>query len=434
MRSPSLDAARARVRRVRFSATPVDAWPVLIGTKLARTRLGRRLVDSVQRRAANAHGPAGIVKLPPRRTRREGGRNVLFVSHCDFTGNSAFHVYAIATELERLGWDPAIAVPRNPRGVRDLGRPRFQAMSYREAGRGGVRFPDGHGPDLVHAFTPREHVRNLTLAVVGRYHCAYVIHLEDSETAVQEAVVGGYDATAVSEFVAGAAGMTVVIDRLLELKPPSMSGVVMWPGYDEAIDRPGRPREQIRADIGLRLNEVAVVYPGNVHEANLGEVASLYEAVREARSERPEVILVKSGWNVVASGRLPRLGAGVRDLGWIGRRRVPELLHAADILVQPGSPGQFNDYRFPSKLPEFLASRRPVVLPRTNIGLNLQDGVEAVLLDRGDAKEMEAKIAILADDAELRTRLGEGGRAFARRELQWSTNVREVVRLYEEIG
>jgi glycosyltransferase involved in cell wall biosynthesis len=432
VRRLTLDAARANLRRARFSATPIDAWPVLVGTKLMQTHVGRILVGAVQRRGATAHRPVSVVQ--PMQPRRPGGKNVLFVSHCDFTGNSAFHVYAMATELERIGWSPAIAVPRNARGVRDLGKPGFQALTFKNAHRGQVRFPDGQGPDLVHAFTPREHVRNLTLSLVGRYRCPYVIHLEDSEIAVQDAVVGGYDANSASRFVEGAAGMSVVIDRLLEFKPASMPGVVVWPGYDEAIDRPGRARDEIRDDIGLAPNEVAVVYPGNVHKVNLDEVASLYEAIGALRRRRPEVVLVKSGWNRVDPGRLPQLGRGIRDLGWISRRRVPELLRAADVLVQPGAPGDFNDYRFPSKLPEFLASGRPVVLPRTNIGLHLQDGVDALLLDRGDADEMEEKVATLAEDPELRQRLGEGGRAFAHRALQWSTNVGEVVRLYDEIG
>jgi glycosyltransferase involved in cell wall biosynthesis len=409
--------------------TPVDAWPVLAGTKLVQTRIGARVVRALQRRAATAHRPqiVAIRTVAP----RPDGRNVLLVSHCDFTGNSAYHVYAIASELERLGWSPAIAVPRNARGVRDLGRPHFHTLSYRDADAGRVRFPDGRGPDLVHAFTPREHVRNVTLAVVERYGCSYVVHLEDSETAVQSAVVGEFDAGAVSSFVEGAVGMTVIVDRLLELKPSSVPGVVVWPGYDEAIDRPGRPRAAIRRDVGLVDEQVAIVYPGNIHEANLEEVTGLYEAVGNLRRRLPNVVLVKSGWNRVASGRLPRLGSGVIDLGWISRRRVLELLRAADVLVQPGAPGPFNDYRFPSKLPEFLASGRPVMLPRANVGLHVRDGVEALLLERGDATEIEEKTVALLGDPALRQRVGEGGRAFAHRKLQWSTNVHAVASLYE---
>jgi glycosyltransferase involved in cell wall biosynthesis len=429
----SFDALRARLRRARFARTPIDAWPVLVGTKLVQTRGGAKLVEAFQRRAAAARGRE-TVAIRHVSIRRDGGRNVLFVSHCDFTGNSAYHVYAIASELERLGWSPAITVPRNARGVRDLGRPRFHTLSYRDANAGRVRFPDGRGPDIVHAFTPREHVRNVTLAALERYGCRYVVHLEDSETAVQSAVVGGFDAGAVSSFVEGAAGMTVIVDRLLELKPESMPGVVVWPGYDDAIDRPGRSRSAIRRDIGLTDNQVAIVYPGNIHEANLAEVTDLYEAVETLRRRLSNVVLVKSGWNRVASGRLPRLASGVIDLGWISRRRVPELLRAADVLVQPGAPGPFNDYRFPSKLPEFLASGQPVVLPRTNIGLHLVDGAEAVLLERGDAAEIGEKTTALLGDPALRGRIGEGGRAFAHEKLRWATNVHQVVRLYEQVA
>src|SRR5438128_1742896 len=85
--------------------------------------------------------------------------NVLFVSHCEFTGNSAFHVLAVANQLKARGLSPAICVPAHPEGVDDVGRPPFPVLSYDVAERKGIRFPDGRGPDLVHAFTPREHVR-----------------------------------------------------------------------------------------------------------------------------------------------------------------------------------------------------------------------------------------------------------------------------------
>ncbi len=368
-----------------------------------------------------------------RQARRDRGRNVLLVSHCDFTGNSAFHVYAIASELNRLGWSPAIAVPRNPGGVRELGRPRFPVVSYDDVEREQFGFPDGAGPDLTHVFTPRAPVRSLTLAMARRRGTPYVLHLEDNELAVQAAVADDHDAKAGTEFIKAAAGMTVLIERLLEFKPAAIPGVVVWPGYEPAIDLPGRGRDTIRDDIGLDASELALVYCGNVHEANLDEVASLYEAITLLRKGGIRVVLVRSGWTHTTTRKLPKLRSGLRDLGWISRRRVPELLIAADILVQPGSPGPFNDYRFPSKVPDFLASGRPVVLPRTNIGLHLRDGVDALLLEKGGPGEISEKVSLLAGDPALRRRLGACGREFALRELQWSTNVREVARLYEAV-
>jgi glycosyltransferase involved in cell wall biosynthesis len=348
---------------------------------------------------------------------------VLLVSHCDFTGNSALHVYAIAGELERRGLSPAITVPGNAKGVADLGSPSFPVLSYRDVRKGRLRFADERGIDLVHAFTPRAHVRRL----VDELGLPFVVHLEDNEDAI---VGGGADPLRARDFLERASGMTVVIERLLELKPASVPGVVVWPGFDEAVLSPARPREAARATLGLAPEQVALVYTGNVHETNLEEVRSLYAAVALLRERGMPVMLVKTGWNFVHRSSLPGLGDGLHDLGWVARAHVPELLAAADVLVQPGRPDAFNDYRFPSKLPEFLASGRPVVLPRTNIGLHLEDGVEALLLERGAAKEIAEKVERLAADPALRAAIGARGREFALRELRWSKNVERIVELY----
>ena len=156
--------------------------------------------------------------------------------------------------------------------MRDVGRPAFPVLSFRDIARGRLKFPDGHGPDLVHAFTPRESVRNLTLSQVERYGCPYVIHLEDNEMAVQEVVISDYVPSEVTAFLEGAAGISVVIERLLELAPDGVPTTVIWPGYDDAIVSPGRTREAIRRDVGLAEEIVAVLYTGNIHDVNVDEV------------------------------------------------------------------------------------------------------------------------------------------------------------------
>ena len=112
--------------------------------------------------------------------RRAAGKNILVVSHCDFTGNSAFHVYAIATELDRMGWSPAIAVPRNPGGVRELGRPTFPVLSYRDVERGRLRFQTVPGPI---SSTPLRLERRAQLALGDVYPLRVQVRrdLEDNE-------------------------------------------------------------------------------------------------------------------------------------------------------------------------------------------------------------------------------------------------------------
>ena len=131
---------------------------------------------------------------------------------------------------------------------------------------------------------------------------------------------------------------------------------------------------------------------------------------------------------------LPRLADGIRDLGWVARRHIPDLLQAADVLVQPGTPGGFDDYRFPSKLPEFLASGRPVVLPRANVGHDLVHERDALLLERGDAPEIAEAVGRLARGRELRDRLGAHGQEFAKRELTWSRAVDSLEGLYRVVA
>ena len=384
--------------------------------------------------------------------------NVLFVSHCDFHGNSAFHVLAVANELFVRGHSPAICVPDNARTIDELGRPRYPMIGFAEAEQAPLVFPDGRGPDLVHAFTPREHVRKLSETVVGRYGCPYVVHLEDNEAVILADAIGGdvyerLDALPLAEsdsivgprrthpvrataFLEGAGGITVVIDTLLELKPRSVPGVVFWPGFDRAVLDLPADLSAIRAELRIAPDDFVLVYTGNVHKSNLEEIRTLYSAVGALRDAGHRVILVKTGSNHVDMKWVRKSGLrrAVRDLGFVRRDRVWEVLAIADALVQPGRSNLFNDYRFPSKLPDFLASGRPVILPATNIGRYLKDEVNALLLENGEAEEIFDAVQRLIADPQLGERLGANGRGFALRELSWSRNIEPIVALYENVG
>jgi glycosyltransferase involved in cell wall biosynthesis len=110
--------------------------------------------------------------------------------------------------------------------------------------------------------------------------------------------------------------------------------------------------------------------------------------------------------------------------------KVPGYLALADAYVQPGAPDEFNRYRLPSKLPEFLSMGRPVILPACNLGNELGEGEDALLLREGTALEIAARIEELLDAPELGRRLGERARAFALERLSWSRNAAELADFY----
>jgi glycosyltransferase involved in cell wall biosynthesis len=382
-------------------------------------------------------------------------RNVVLVSHCDFSGNSALHVLAIARELEQRGLAPTVAVPENSESFDEVQPLPFPVVAYDDAIAGRPVFPDGSGADLVYAFTPRELVRRATVELVRRYGCRHVVHLEDNDLLVLAGELGAVDPITLAalplpvldrlvrprqanplraaRLLELAAGITVIVPRLLELVPVGVPSAIVPAGFDENVLEPRRPRDEVRAELGLDPGDLVIAYTGTVHALTRDDVRGLYEAVQRLRRDGARAVLVKTGAGSEVTAEFPQLGDGLRDLGHVPRVAIPDVLAAADVLVQPGGTGPFNDFRFPAKIPEYLASGRPVVLPRANVGLELRDGEEALLLDRGDPDEIAAAVIRLASDPELRARIGRAGRAFALRRLRWSASVDRLQALFEEI-
>jgi glycosyltransferase involved in cell wall biosynthesis len=377
--------------------------------------------------------------------------NVVFVNHNSFASNSAVHVFHLANELVRLGVDCAVAVPKDVHTVQDLGTPRFRAGTYQEILRSP---PPGCGPTLVHAWTPREIVRRYTEELTARLGCGYIVHLEDNEEHILERVLGlsidemrRRSDTQVPEslshpvryrsFLAGAAGVTALIEPLLEFKPAEIPGQIFWPAFDAELDW-GMPRDdRLREQVGIARGERVVVYTGNVHAANQREVSSLYLALALLRRRGIPVRLVRTGIDFVPPyepALAETMNAIVIKLGLRPRSELPQILSLADVLVQPGGPDPFNDYRFPSKLPEFLASGRPVLLPRSNIGRHLVDGEQCILLEAGNALEIARKLEPLMADEERRHHIGAGGRKFALQHLSWAKAAHQLQAFYESLA
>jgi glycosyltransferase involved in cell wall biosynthesis len=376
--------------------------------------------------------------------------NVLFVNYEDFTSNSAVHIFNLANELSGGGVSCAVAVPGDPATIGLLGEPRFQTLDFRQARKAAPGFADGGPPSLVHAWTPREAVRELTEELAARHDCPYVVHLEDNEDVLTANSLGVaidelHGAVEVPptlahprrmrQFLAGAAGMTAIVDRLLEFRPDGLPAEVVWPGFERDLFDGGEPEPALRRQLGIADAEAVLVYPGNTHPSNAAEVRSLYLAVAALNRAGYPVRLIRLGRDYVrfVEPELKKIEQHVVRVPLQPRSEVPRYLRLADVLVQPGRSGDFNDYRFPSKLPEFFATGRAVVLPATNLGRTLVDGEQCILLRSGDALEIVAAVERLLDDDQLRNRLGKAARTFAEEHFSWPASARKLRALYERV-
>ncbi len=380
-------------------------------------------------------------------------RRILFVLYGDFFSNSAIQVASLANELAARGHRPAVVVPRNAETLHIHAEPRFAAATYAEAA---DLFPDG-GPDVIHAWTTREPVRAFAEDWRARTGARLVVHLEDNELEIL-AQAAGRPASALAAlpdaeldrlvppelshprrsraFLAGADGATVILDRLREFVPPGRPCHTIWPAADERGFFP-RPRPtELRAVLDPAPGTTVLCYHGNVHPANHGEMRELYAAVLALNRAGEPVTLIRTG--VDACDFLGDLAADVApyvlSLGQIPHHRhLAPLLALADIFVQPGEPDAFNDYRFPSKLPEFFALGRPVVLPRTNLGALVRPGVDAYVLDRADAAGIAAAVTELRRDPALYARLSRGAAEFAAAHFSWRRSAEALEAFYRSL-
>jgi glycosyltransferase involved in cell wall biosynthesis len=370
---------------------------------------------------------------------------VLFVYFGPFDVNSAIQAYHFGNELTELGWDVTLAGQGDPLRMRAVGEPLFECISH-DAIDDRLRQMQRDPKDtIVVAWTPRERVRLLTMDAVRRLGVPYVVHLEDNEELLIESATGRslaelqrlplrqQDSLATleqihpthhREFLAGAAGITVITEELNDFNVAGRPHRVVRPGIDLERFRPDLEPPP-RRELGLDEDDFVLVYHGTIHYANQHEMLSLYLAVKLLQRRGHQVRLVRLGHSEFG-GPDPRsfraLGDGVIELGPIPWREIPAYLALADAYVQPGPPDDFNRYRLPSKLPEFLAMGRPVILPHCNIGNDLTHGEDALLLEQGNALEIVARIEDLLADRKLATRLGEGSRRFAAEQLSWQAN------------
>lgn len=340
-----------------------------------------------------------------------------------------------------------MCVPNLALSIDLLDRLRLPVMAYAYARANDLMFPDGRGPDLIHSWTTWERVRKITQELSFRYKCKYIVHLDDTEESICDSEFSVHAAGQMTtltqgnssllpgshRFLAAAAGCTAFMDRQLDFKPPGLPGLVLWPGFDPELLELGAPSATFRHIFGIENSPIIFAHEGDLPTSNVRRTYSLLLAVRSLRSTGRDVLLVTTGrQHVVPYGTRDAIDPhGVIRLGHLPRRKMPCLLAASDILVQPGIPEGFHEHDFPSELPEFLASGKPVVLSRANVLRCLRDGIDALLLERGDALEIAHKVEILIGNPELAARIGLAGRRFATRRLSWSKNIRILKAFYE---
>ena len=129
-----------------------------------------------------------------------------------------------------------------------------------------------------------------------------------------------------------------------------------------------------------------------------------------------EIALAK---NVLFTGRIPDADMLV-------------VLNACDICIQPDPLNPLNDKSTMNKVMEYMALEKPVIafdLKETRVS----GGDVAIYVTPNDQVELADKIAYLADNPELRIKLGKMGRERVESRLAWKHSIPNLLAAYEYV-
>jgi glycosyltransferase involved in cell wall biosynthesis len=363
--------------------------------------------------------------------------NIVFVLYHDFKSNSALHVYHYANALVKLGHSVSAAVPFGKDSCYQAGlTPAFSIVLFEDLL---LHPPDNL--DIIHVWTPREIVRKFSLKLKERCKNAkLIIHLEDNEESILKQTFGVNKLEDIprdqpvpdhlshpdyyKEFLSLSDGVTIIMDTLSEFVPQKITPKMIWPIIDQSKFNLKIDTSAYWKKYNITEKDFVIAYIGNVHASNYKEVRSLYLAVALAHRQGIPVKLLRTGIDhydfFENKGRWDC--SPFVELGFVSYEEIPVILNLADLLIQPGEPNSFNDYRLPSKIPEFLMTGKPVALPNTNLARYMKENEEAIFLEKGDALEILSKIKLLIANRDLGKTVGNNGLLFAKKKFDEKEN------------
>ena len=383
--------------------------------------------------------------------------NILFVLYGDLNSNTAIPITLFAKNLHAQGHQCAIAVPQIPDPTEAILHSFLPVFGFeRILEKNCAIFPQGERAHIVHACTPRIVVYEFICEYMNIIPTPIAIYLEDNEEWISQATLDATENTILSFadkeinerlprhlshpfdslYFIGLCDLAILIQKKLALTIPSFipQKIVPW-GYDlEEFQHRLEGSDEVREKYDIPATDKVIVYPGGLNLFTASAIKDLCEAVILINQQGIHCILVRTG-----RGPLTEIDPNndypkrlIRDLGVIPRSDIPSLLNIADVFVQPGRINPFEDLRLPSKIPEFLAMAKPLILPNCHIADMFRNGIDAIILKTGEPQEIAAKCLEIFADEELSASLGKRARLIALEHFDINKQTNLLIETYQE--
>ncbi|TMC55078.1 MAG: glycosyltransferase family 4 protein [Chloroflexi bacterium] len=184
-------------------------------------------------------------------------------------------------------------------------------------------------------------------------------------------------------------------------------------------DNGGRPRDQIRAELGFAATDIVILFAGlAVARKGIPELIAAWQLLGNGRPIRLLIISKPvAPYESELIATLTRSDSRVKHLTRVAYERMPEYFRASDIFFFPTRREGFG-----LVLGEAMANGLPVATTRARgVREVVAENETALLADVGDVQQLAANLERLIQDRELRRQLGTAGRERVTRMFRWDT-------------
>ena len=364
--------------------------------------------------------------------------NILFVLYGDLTTNTSNPISLFVKELNKIGHSCIITYPDPENGINlfdDHLQPNTFTYKYVLENAQNL-FPNNKPADILHACTPRESTRIFVAQYMLKIPTALVIYLEDNERWISQHHINFSDEQMFGltnqeilsniplgmsnpflykQFIGLADGVILIQDKLsVEVPKWVPKHVIPW-GVDLDFFSPRKASDIDRKKFKIDNDVKVIVYHGGLNGFTAPSIKDLCESILLINKLGTSCKLIRTGVTPLyfIDELDPEAKNLIIDLGVVGRDELPRILALADLFVQPGRINPFEDLRLPSKIPEFLAMGKPVLLPNVNIAHMFVDEIDAIILQSGTPEEIAKKCIDIFNNPNLAETLGTNARKFA---------------------
>lgn len=185
-----------------------------------------------------------------------------------------------------------------------------------------------------------------------------------------------------------------------------------------------------------------IFHAGTLYEQKDG-VLGMLEAFAIAEKKLPDLIRFVFAGDLEGSRDKDRILAIIEKynlhnkvffLGYLSSNEIIKPLSEASLVILNKYPNQQNLYGFSTKLGEYLAAGKPIIITKVGEAMNwLKDGENAYIIDYGNTEQLADAIVKAFENPEQRKEIGNNARLLCQNAFDYHVYGKVLVEMFEQL-